>query len=397
MFGPASAARHDGGFRVVDVVVVGAGPAGSAVAITLTRLNRMVVVLERSTDGQRRFAEHLPPSSRPLLRWLGIGDVGPGPRRSHGISVDWGDHGVRHTDYMLEPYSFGYGVDRVRFDRQLADIAQANGAEIQRRAQATLVERLPDGRWAISVTGPDGYREQIVCRFLVDATGRSGRIGRAIGSRREPVDHLVGVAVMSRDGRIVNALEDRLIVESSRNGWWYASALSSREASIVFLTDADILRDDPAPLAEYWNAELASTRLIRRVAGEPDGDAHPVVRSAATSLLRPMAGAGWLAVGDAAVSRDPLASDGIALALRWGIDGAHAIGRALQGDASDLARIVRARDDYVAQYLRDRCETYRREQRWPDATFWRRRHRPPIQPKGVDQRSSGEGDRGSAW
>jgi 2-polyprenyl-6-methoxyphenol hydroxylase-like FAD-dependent oxidoreductase len=87
-------------------------------------------------------------------------------------------------------------------------------------------------------------------------------------------------------------------------------------------------------------------------------------------------GAGWLAVGDAACSFDPLSSHGVTWALESGLAAARALDASFRGDR-------RALDDYADRveaafhnYLQARADFYGRERRWPDSPFWRRRHTP---------------------
>jgi flavin-dependent dehydrogenase len=86
-----------------------------------------------------------------------------------------------------------------------------------------------------------------------------------------------------------------------------------------------------------------------------------------------IAGAGWLAVGDAAMAMDSLSSMGILGALRAGAAAAGVIARHLSGDRDALASHARnvARD--FDGYLANRQLTYAQETRWGDHPFWRRR------------------------
>jgi flavin-dependent dehydrogenase len=89
--------------------------------------------------------------------------------------------------------------------------------------------------------------------------------------------------------------------------------------------------------------------------------------------LSQFAGANWLAVGDAALSFDPLSSQGICNALYTGIRAGMCISSALKGDqhaimsyADHLAAIYQA-------YLKNRWIFYSYETRWVNHLFWERR------------------------
>ena len=87
-----------------------------------------------------------------------------------------------------------------------------------------------------------------------------------------------------------------------------------------------------------------------------------------------MAAAGWVAVGDAASSVDPLSSDGVARAITSGMAAATAVMRWLDGDAMALEEHGRSIAAGVRRYLAQRASVYRDEPRWTNSVFWRRRH-----------------------
>jgi flavin-dependent dehydrogenase len=93
------------------------------------------------------------------------------------------------------------------------------------------------------------------------------------------------------------------------------------------------------------------------------------------ALVHP-AGEGWLAVGDAAASFDPLTSQGMPNALASAIAGADAIDRWFAGDRSALGRyaatVVAGWRDSLAQL----AAIYAAVDRWPHALFWARQSRP---------------------
>lgn len=91
-----------------------------------------------------------------------------------------------------------------------------------------------------------------------------------------------------------------------------------------------------------------------------------------------MTGDGWLAVGDAAASHDPLSSSGIARALDSGVRAGIALARVGRDDSvgeAVLHALAAAQHVATGQYLGTWSRYYQMEQRWPDSVFWRRRQR----------------------
>ena len=87
-----------------------------------------------------------------------------------------------------------------------------------------------------------------------------------------------------------------------------------------------------------------------------------------------MTGEAWLAVGDAATTFDPLSSLGILKGLRSGILASYAIGDYFNGSPSSLEKYEAILAREFEEYLTTRSDYYRREQRWENLPFWRRRY-----------------------
>lgn len=100
---------------------------------------------------------------------------------------------------------------------------------------------------------------------------------------------------------------------------------------------------------------------------------RPRATSAASGRLVPWCGPGWLAVGDAALSLDPLSSQGIFHALYTGLRAGEAIADALDGHDAALAAYDHRLFEIRAAYLHNRAAAYAAEPQWADQPFWCRR------------------------
>lgn len=304
--------------------------------------------MERSTYDGSRIGETLPPEVRLLLDRLGVWDqfLADGHVRSPGIVAAWGAAEPYVNDFVLNPYGCGWRVDRNRFDATLAARAADAGADIRTGVHVDRCRRADDGTWALP---------GLVAGVLVEAAGRGPSFA---GARRVVHDRMVALVGLT----LASGEDERALIEATEQGWWYSTRLPNGRLVMTFQTE-------PRPgLRCRWDELLAGAPATAARAYGPAQDVRLVAANSHRS--DPMAGDGWLAVGDAAAAHDPIAGLGIQWALGSGIAGAEAIlGR-------DLATYERSMDEHFTRYLATRAQYYQAETRWPDAPFWRRRRSP---------------------
>ena len=306
--------HHDGVERR-DLVVIGAGPAGSAAAMRAARAGARVTVFEKGAAGRDKVCgDGLTPRAVAALHELKI-DLEPG-HRIDGLrmianrtvrELAWPDTG------RFPPY--GAVWPRRRLDARLAEAAAEAGAEVRYRAEAVPV--IDDGR----VTGVQVDGRFIAADMVVVATGAPGAVARLLGAERV-ADEPFGLAIRTyaptpRHGdRYLEAcltLRDHYGNAVPGYGWMFPAgdgtvnigvgALSTmkgfKKLNLNRLLDGyrDLVRDQ-WELGEYlerpraWRLPMTVTRR------------H---------------GAGWVAVGDAAGLVNPMNGEGIDYGLESGM------------------------------------------------------------------------------
>lgn len=368
----------------VDVVVLGGGCAGAATALSLLGRDPSlrVAIVEASDYRKPRVGEVLSPQVRPLLKHLGVWDAfcADGHAAAYGTSAVWGDDEPHDNEFIYHLHGEGWHLDRVRFDAMLAREAKERGCGLYTRSRLVAATR-QHGGWHLEVRGDEG-RFSLDARFVIDATGRQASFARRQGVGKILFDQLLGVfaffePVPSSRGHSSRgqcaARKGYTLIEASREGWWYTAPLPDGRLAVGFLSDADRIRAlDLRQWQAFW-PELEATRTIRRWLGaaQPMGDLS--CHAAHTQRLEQVAGRGWLAVGDAATTFDPLSSHGMFKGLRFGILAGYAVSDHLRGVEGALDKYqARVWSDFES-YLETRRDYYRQEQRWAEAPFWQRR------------------------
>ena len=197
-----------------------------------------------------------------------------------------------------------------------------------------------------------GGDRRLTARYLVDATGRASVIGRRLGSVRLNLDDLFCVSASVSEPDIVGTW-----TESTPHGWWNLCCTRER-GTLSFFSAANAIRETK----EDITAGLYDTHNVRHLLPVPRlGEIK--IRPCGSSRMVPCAGPGWISVGDAASTLQPLASAGVSKALR----DARFVRRALEHDSGDYDRFQRAE---FKSYVRQLAQHYALERRWPQNTFW---------------------------
>lgn len=378
----------------VGLAIVGGGPAGCAVALTLAQRGvRDVAVFDAGRPADFRIGESLPGAALPLLRRLGVweGFAQAGHLAAEGSTSLWGKDQPGHNDSVFSPFGGGWHLDRATFDGQMRAAVRAAGVPLFSPLKLRSAAPLPGGGHALRFEGAGGERT-VEAGFLVDASGIGAAALRSLKVARNRVDELAvhfRVATLATPG----AVPPRTFLEAAPYGWWYASRIPGGHMVVALATDAATARAEGLGTPEGFRTALDRTRLIgpllaRGAAKAADARA-PDLCVAPTAILSAAAGVDWLAAGDAASSCDPLLSQGIIKALDEGIAAGTAIAdaRASTGGAALANYQARVFQRFTAN-VRLRAGFYAAEARWPDAPFWRAR-RPTGAPARPDTQASG--------
>ncbi|HVX55592.1 geranylgeranyl reductase family protein [Nocardioides sp.] len=303
-----------------DVLVVGAGPAGSAAAAWLARSGTDVVLADAAVfPRDKTCGDGLTPRAIAELSRLGLEDW----VRSHTVNHGLRAHGFGQTLELRWPGGslpdWGSAVARTELDDHLRTTAIKAGATAVDGLRAVDVRRRSGGRVEAVVFG-DG--SQIACRRLVVADGVRSPLGKVLG-REWHRDTVYGVAgrsyvasERSDDPWISSHLELRDASGTVLSGYGWVFPLGTGEVNLGAGTLATAKRPADAAIKPLMRLYAASIRADFGLGGE--------LRAQASALL-PMGGAvsgvagpNWALIGDAAGCVNPLNGEGIDYGLETG-------------------------------------------------------------------------------
>ncbi|WP_329158119.1 geranylgeranyl reductase family protein [Streptomyces sp. NBC_01717] len=184
---PDDRSGHGSG-EEADVIVVGAGPAGSSAAFHLAKAGIDVLLLEKAQFPREKVCgDGLTPRAVYQLIRMGIDIKAPGWTRSRGMRWVAGEHQV-HIDWpALGRYpDFGLSRSRQDFDDILAHHAVEAGARLRSGVKVTRPVTDRTGR-ITGVTAAAGTKEPVAFHapVVIAADGASARLALAMGVQRD--------------------------------------------------------------------------------------------------------------------------------------------------------------------------------------------------------------------
>jgi menaquinone-9 beta-reductase len=344
-----------------DVGIVGAGPAGTALAIRLRRIGYSVVVV---TNGRCQYGiQGLSPRAVEELRSLGAESAVKTITCRSTRAVFWGGGEASPNDEHL--------VDRRDLDAALCRDAVDSGARLIIGTAPAVLPHTTDTLAVRTRTPGAGHvaatTRHVAARIWVDARGRTLRSGAPMEAHGPPT---WAVQQHFRSA----AATDFSAIASLPDGWCWTGVRANGEGvlqrvvhggrgRLTGLRSIDLF-------GEIKTRNAALGRLLTNV--KPVG--LPRAYSAAAALRA--ADPDQFRVGDALLAPDPLSGHGVYEALANSLNVAAAVNTCLRTPQdAPLAHqfvVARARERYhVLAELGHRA--YSLERRWSDAEFWRER------------------------
>jgi FAD-dependent halogenase len=365
----ALVAGMDGGRmdEEADVVVAGGGPGGSTLATLIAMRGHRVVLLEKEKFPRYQIGESLLPSTvHGVCRLTGVADQLDKARftRKHGGTFRWGANPEPWTfAFSVSPKitgetSYAYQVERSKFDQILLDHARHMGVDVRERH--TVGDVLDDeGRvHGVSYTDAEGNGGTVRTRYVVDASGNTGRLYQRVGGTRRYSEFFRSLALFGYfEGgkRLPEPYSGNILSCAFASGWFWYIPLSPTLTSVGAVVRRELagkVQGDPEEALAALIAECPQIadylRGARRVTEGQYGQLR--VRKdysyANTKFWRP----GMALVGDAACFVDPVFSSGVHLATYGALLAARSINSVLAGTVDEDTAFREFEERYRREY-----------------------------------------------
>jgi len=285
----------------------------------------------------------------PTLRRLGLVErlnSSPFPKK-HGVSFCSFDGRQSQTFTFADRESSSaaqtWQVLRSEFDQLLWNTAHSHGAECRERTRVTRLLGDQYGVQGAVIQDAEGNLAEIQAQVVVDATGQHSLVGEKLGlpvTEHSPErSALWGYYENAYRDAGQDAATTHIFRSRDRRQWFWYVPLRDNVVSVGVVGAADHLLQGRGRPATVFEEELVECPIVleRLVDARLLGELR--ASGPLQSISRPGAGPGWVLVGDALATLDPVFCSGVSLALRSGELAADAIVAALSHQQATAAEL----------------------------------------------------------
>jgi flavin-dependent dehydrogenase len=332
---------------MIDVIIIGGGPAGSVMGCYLSKAGIKNVLIESAIHPRAHVGESMVTSSTRVYEEIGFLPTMEREGFVHKHGASWHDMNGKEAaiwfnefpqEGINQPYT--YHVDRSRLDLLLLKHAQSLGTEVIQGVttqQVLFDEKGYANGVRIKVAGEE---VDLHSKMVVDASGRNTLLGRQLGiKKKDPIFNQYAVHAWFENVARGNPDTEEFIhiyFLPVERGWVWQIPINNRITSIGVVAEKEVFMQFHGDAAGYFNhyaqtnpalaAALANATRVNDFKTEGDY----------SYSMEKFVGNGYMLIGDAARFVDPIFSSGVSIALYSAKYGSQYIQKALEsGDYSE--------------------------------------------------------------
>ncbi|MGR9105673.1 MAG: NAD(P)/FAD-dependent oxidoreductase [Gammaproteobacteria bacterium] len=308
-----------------NIVIVGAGPAGSIAGALLCRKGYRVTIVERDRFPRFCIGESLLPQCMEFIEEAGM----LGAVIKAGFQLKTGAAFLRrneHVEFCFDDkftagFNFTYQVQRDRFDDLLAAEAQLTGVEIRWLQEVVGIDFRGD-KVIVSIRDRATQRcERLMADFVLDASG-FGRVLPRLLDLEKPSDFPLRQALFTHiedriDGAGYNRNNIRIIVHPELvDVWYWLIPFSNGRCSLGVVGEARLLSvpglDPQTVFRQLLEQEPGLAKLLRNSVFDTPINSI----SGYSANVKALHGSGFALLGNAGEFLDPVFSSGVTIAMK---------------------------------------------------------------------------------
>jgi 1H-pyrrole-2-carbonyl-[peptidyl-carrier protein] chlorinase len=309
-----------------EVVIIGGGPAGSALGCYLSKAGIKNTIFEAANHPRPHVGESMVMSSVRIFEEIGFLPIleREGFPKKHGASwhpITRGEARISFDEFPQEGITqdYTYHVDRQKFDLLLLKHAESLGSRVYQGAQVTKV-LFDDQNYASGVRlRVAGQELDIPARMVVDATGRQTLLGKQLRVKRnDPIFDQFAVHawfrnVDKRKSRSSNYIHIYFL--PVKRGWAWQIPITEEITSMGIVTEKDVFKNARLAPGDYFHEYVQSNPDLAHAMRNAERVNELKLEGDYSYKMDTFSGNGFVLIGDAARFVDPIFSSGVSVAL----------------------------------------------------------------------------------
>lgn len=325
----------------VDVLVIGAGPAGTVAASMINKAGYKVKIVEKEKFPRFVIGESLLPRVMDHLEEAGLleGVKAAGFQEKFGAKFVRG-HEVcdfNFSQQFSKGWTWTWQVPRGQFDQILATEVQKKGIEVNFQTAVTDI-KFSGTNSTTTVVDKDGEIATIQAKFIVDASGYGRVIPRMfgldepsnLGVRKTHFTHF-------RDLKRPEGIDGNRItvVVHQQRTWIWIIPFSNGVTSVGFVGDPEFFLDHPENPIERMQSIIATDMHTAERFKDAEMMFEPRTIEGYSISTKQLFGEGFVLCGNATEFLDPVFSSGVTFAMESGNKAGKLVGEMLGGRTID--------------------------------------------------------------
>jgi flavin-dependent dehydrogenase len=315
----------------VDVLVIGAGPAGCIASAIINKQGFKVKIVEKEKFPRFVIGESLLPRVMDHLEEAGLLEAvkKAGFQEKYGAKFIRGEEicDFNFSDQFTKGWTWTWQVPRAQFDQVLSTTVASMGVDVEHETAVTHIE-FHGTNSTTTVQQKNGQQKKIEARFIVDASGYGRVIPRMFNldkpSNFEPrKTHFTHFRDLKRpegvDGNRIT-----VVVHELRT-WIWIIPFSNGVTSVGFVGDPEFYKNFPEDATERMKAIIATDDTTRDRFKDAEMMFTPRSIEGYAISTKKLFGEGFVLCGNATEFLDPVFSSGVTFAMESGNKAAHLV------------------------------------------------------------------------